>query len=86
MICVDPVESRVCDFCKNEQIIATEAGRRTPIVAVFIKSSEGHVVPNSVRHRVCPDGRFDYSDFDFVDGFVCFAFHIDSFQFITGFG
>ena len=57
-------------FRKHQQIVAPEAVRTLPLIALFVEPREGDVVPGLVFGSVAPNGRFDAPDSDFINGFL----------------
>ena len=56
-------------FRQYQQVVASEALRRLPLIAVLVEAAEGDVVPRAVDGFVSPDCSLDGADSDFSNGF-----------------
>ena len=52
-------------FPKHQQIVAPEALRALPLIAVFVEPGEGDVVPRLILGAILPNCRLDATDADF---------------------
>ena len=63
----DPCVSLVADFRHEWQIVAAEARRILPFVAVLVEPSNGHVVAWTVLRFVLPNGSTDATEANLVN-------------------
>ena len=62
--------SEIRHFRKHQQVVVPEALRTLPLIAVFVKTREGDVVPGLLIGSVALYRSFDAPNPDFINGFL----------------
>ena len=57
-------------FRKHQQIVAPEALRALPLIAVFVEAGKGDIVPRLFVGSIAPNRSLDATDPDFINGFL----------------
>ena len=57
-------------FRKDQQIVASEAVPALPLIAVFVETGKGDIVPRLFVGSIAPNRSLDATDPDFINGFL----------------
>ena len=55
---------KIGHFCKHQQVVAPEALRTLPLIALFVEPREGDVVPRLFVGSIAPNRSLDATDSD----------------------